>query len=283
MSGFEGDTNTHISILMLAKDKAPWIRLAAASVLESAHVELVVIEPGSQDNSAYITQKLKQEYPDQVAVIRDPDNSPAEGLNNGLRAAHGEIVGVLNADDFYLPGALEHVRHYFNSNPEIDILLGAGFLLNESTGEWKFVLSSKISKQSLGLSSQGSLTFFHQGMFYRRLRFIDTFFNSENRINWDKEFLIDLWQKGARIGYLRTPIAVFRLNNYSLTSAGFPSDQVQINQIYFDKKLKFNSNFIFAGKYANVFRILKAIKLLTHVTKIHMKTFIMRANAGPTE
>lgn len=278
MSGLGENFKPSVSILMLAKNKAPYIKLAASSVLESPRAELVLIEPGSRDNSGYICSKLKKEYSNKIILVSNNDNSAAEGLNNGLREAKGKLVGVLNADDVYLPGALEHVLSYFESHPEIDVLLTAGFLINEFTGKWKLILPTKITRRTLGLSPHGSLTFFHQGMFFRKNRLDNVIFNEENRINWDKEFLVELWQKKARIGYLTTPTAIFRLNRQSLTSIGFSSKSIAENQKYFDNLINFNSSFFLALLFGKYLRLHKAINLLFHVMRIHLKSFIMNAN-----
>jgi len=150
-----------VSVLMLAKNKAKYLRTGAFSVVEGGQAELVLIEPGSHDNSRNVGEQIANEFPNLVKLVTSEDSSPADVLNNGLAKANGSIVGVLNADDIYLPGALNQVIDYFDRNPNIEVLLAGGFLINEISGNWKFVLPSKISRFSIGLSGHGSLTFFH--------------------------------------------------------------------------------------------------------------------------
>lgn len=264
-----------ISILMLCKNKASYLRTGALSVIEGGRAELVLIEPGSVDGSREICEQLIYEFPSLVNLVTDSDTCAAEGLNNGLAHAKGSIVGVLNADDIYTPGALTHVLTYFESHPEIDVLLAGGFLINENTGSWKFVLPTKITRTSLGLSRHGSLTFFHQGMFYRRDRFPKITFNQSNKINWDKEFLINLFQSNAKIGYLKLPLAFFRINENSLTYLGFSREVMRDNEKYFDSLLNFNSNFLAAPILGLALRFKKAIRLVLHTTFIHSKKYIM--------
>ena len=251
------------------------MRSGAFSVIEGGQAELVLIEPGSFDRSREICEQLTNQFPGLVSLVTDSDTSAAEGLNNGLAYAQGSIVGVLNADDLYIPGALSHVLAYFEDHPEIDVLLAGGFLVNENTGRWKFVLPSKITKTSLGLNRFGSLTFFHQGMFYRRDRYPKILFNHSNKINWDKEFLIKLFQANAKIGYLKLPLAVFRINSDSLTYQGFSKQAIEENGKYFDNLLDFNSSFVAAPITGLALRFLKAFRLVLHTTFIHSKKYIM--------
>lgn len=47
-----------------------------------------------------------------------------DALNKGLSLAQGEILGWLNADEQYLPGALATVSEAFSQRPKVDILFG---------------------------------------------------------------------------------------------------------------------------------------------------------------
>lgn len=277
------DPTFETSILMLAKNKEKYLRQAALSIMEASNVQLVLVEPGSIDDSRKVCEKLEREHMGQVSLITKSDLSAPEGLNNGLNVARGSIVGVLNGDDVYLPGALRHVSNYFISNPQIDVLLACGFLINENSGKWKFVLPSKISRKALGLARHGSLTFFHQGMFYRKDQFPNVRFNPGNRINWDKEFLIELWTKGARFGYCDIPVAIFRLNNDSITSRGFSKDSLDANTAELDRLLQFNSNSFFAPFLGFIFRLSKALSLARHTLKVHTSSFQMNVTISENQ
>jgi glycosyltransferase involved in cell wall biosynthesis len=208
---------SNVSILMLAKDSEKTLRQAATSVLYDDTVELVIIEPGSSDNSRQIAIQIQSEYGARVKLIIKPDNSPAEGLNNGLRAATGEIIGVLNADDLYLPNALKYVRTYFLQNPSADILMGSGIIVNEINHSCKNVYPSWINTNTLRYSRIGALTFFHQGMFFRKKISENSYFNEENKVNWDYEFLALLYSKNPKIAYSNRKLAIFRIHPNSIT------------------------------------------------------------------
>jgi glycosyltransferase involved in cell wall biosynthesis len=272
-----------VSVLMLAKNKAKYLRTGAFSVVEGGQAELVLIEPGSHDNSRNVCEQIANEFPNLVKLVTSEDSSPADGLNNGLAKANGSIVGVLNADDIYLPGALNQVIDYFDRNPNIEVLLAGGFLINEISGNWKFVLPSKISRFSIGLSGHGSLTFFHQGMFYRKERFPNIEFNPHNKINWDKEFLIRLFQANAKIGYLKLPLAIFRINNDSLTYQGFSAQSIKENAQNFESMLGFRIRFPTAQVLGQLLRVFKALRLVAHTTAIHSKKYIMTTKKSSDE
>ena len=61
-----------------------------------------------------------------VRVFVEPDRGQSDAINKGMRVATGEIVGWLNADDVFLPGALAKVAEAFDKNPDAVVVYGVG-------------------------------------------------------------------------------------------------------------------------------------------------------------
>jgi glycosyltransferase involved in cell wall biosynthesis len=210
----------NISILMPNLNQGKYLLSAAGTALEYQFSELILLDPGSLDNSREILSALLNLYPDRVKLELSQDEGPADALNKGIRMASGEIVGVLNSDDLYLPGALEYVGRFFTDNPDIDILLGSGILYYEDEQRMKLIFAASADIKDLILGVSG---FFHQGMFIRKSSFPGATFNSENKINWDYEFLIDLHLFNPKIAVSRVPVALFRIRKDSI-SQNIPKD-----------------------------------------------------------
>src|SRR5262249_57972660 len=62
----------------------------------------------------------------------EPDGGQADSINKGLRLATGELVAWLNADDFYLPGALHRAAAAYRANPEASFYFGNGWRADEA-------------------------------------------------------------------------------------------------------------------------------------------------------
>ncbi len=84
--------------------------------------DLIAIDGGSTDKSFEIIKKYNEKI-DKLVV--EPDNGIWDAMNKGIKIASGDIVGFLNADDFYNPDALDLVNKYFVNN-EIDFLFKTG-------------------------------------------------------------------------------------------------------------------------------------------------------------
>ncbi len=112
-----------ISIITVVKNNVGTIEKCLKSVIHQNYenIEYIVIDSNSSDGTSEIIRK----YEDRLTFsIREPDNGIWDAMNKGLKLATGDIVGFLNADDFYFENALDTVNKYF-INKNIDFLFGS--------------------------------------------------------------------------------------------------------------------------------------------------------------
>jgi len=84
------------------------------------NLEHIVVDGGSRDGTVY----LLRSYGDALRWVSEPDEGQTDALNKGFRMAYSEIIGWLNADDVYLPGALHEVARFFTEHPDVDWVYG---------------------------------------------------------------------------------------------------------------------------------------------------------------
>lgn len=110
-----------ITIVTPTRNRGAMIAGAIESVLAQNYprVEHIVVDAQSEDDTAAVLSR----YP-LVKVIREPDGGVYDGLNKGIRRAEGDVIGHLNSDDRYLPGALLAVGGRFADDPELDVVSG---------------------------------------------------------------------------------------------------------------------------------------------------------------
>jgi glycosyltransferase involved in cell wall biosynthesis len=75
----------------------------------------VVVDDGSTDDAADRVRK----YGSKVRYFHKPNEGQASALNLGFAKALGEIISLLDADDFFLPGKLARVAEAFQLNPAL--------------------------------------------------------------------------------------------------------------------------------------------------------------------
>lgn len=97
-----------ISIVTVSRNSAATIRDTLASVRDQTHpaVEHIVVDGVSTDG----TQDIVREFSHVARFVSEPDNGLYDAMNKGICLATGDVVGILNSDDFYTgPQALARV------------------------------------------------------------------------------------------------------------------------------------------------------------------------------
>lgn len=103
-----------ISIITPAFNSAKTIADTVESIKQQVYgeIEHIVVDGASKDATLQILRSLDA----RVSIISEPDNGIYDAMNKGIRHASGEIIGILNSDDYYRDEqALEKVAQVFNA------------------------------------------------------------------------------------------------------------------------------------------------------------------------
>ena len=145
--------NNLITIITVVKNAEQTIEKSIQSVLKQKYdnIEYIVLDGGSTDKTSEIIKKYQKKI-DKVIIERD--KGIWDAMNKGVEIATGDIIGFLNADDFYNPDALSLVNDYFINN-QIDFLFGSvkKYKLLHGYKPWKI-------KFSFGFYTSHSVGFF---------------------------------------------------------------------------------------------------------------------------
>ena len=204
------------SIVTLSFNQRNYLQQALDSVLQQgyADVDYIVVDPGSTDGSREVIEK----YASNLAhMVFEPDRGAADGLNKGFALARGEVFGFLNADDLLFPGSLERVAGFFQRNPNCDLALGDGYIID---GSGRPIRHVKASGFTVKRYLHGGAHWLQQATFFRREAFLRSpGFNVLNRTSWDGELFISMLKGGASVGYIDADLGAFRLHSTSISGS----------------------------------------------------------------
>ena len=102
------------------------IRHTVESVLRQTYpdYEYIVVDGGSIDNSIDVVKEYQVAFKGRLKWISEQDKGIYDAMNKGIRIATGDVVGILNSDDFYTDeNVLQTVADNF-VNHSVDAVYG---------------------------------------------------------------------------------------------------------------------------------------------------------------
>ncbi len=92
-----------ISIITATYNSATTVKDTFESVLAQKHkdIEYIIVDGLSKDNTIDIIKEYEPKFEGRMRYISEKDNGLYDAMNKGIAMATGDVVGILNSDDFY--------------------------------------------------------------------------------------------------------------------------------------------------------------------------------------
>lgn len=207
------------SVVTPSFNQGAFIRDAVGSVWEQNYptCEHIVMDGGSTDETVSTLQELSQSVA--ATTLRwssEPDHGQAHALNKAFAFATGDIIGWLNSDDRYRPGAFHKVARIFEQNPEVDLVYGDYTWMDAHGGVRR--VRREIPFSRFILLYHRVLYIPTTATFFRR-RIIDEGNLLDETLHYalDFDFFVHLSAHGYRFLHIREVLADFRLHEASKT------------------------------------------------------------------
>lgn len=206
-----------ISVVTACYNAAGTIADTLRSVAEQSwpEVEHIVIDGASRDNTGEIVAALQRPG---GTYVCEPDRGLYDAMNKGIAAATGDIIGTLNADDFYaFPDALAHIASVFETRKVDAVLSDIGYVRDPA-------LDKIIRRYNSGRFRPDRIAWgwmpAHPGMFLTREAY-DRLgpYRTDYRIAADFEFVARAFGK-AGLTYTYLPEMIVKMRVGGLSTAG---------------------------------------------------------------
>lgn len=117
------------AIITPSYNQGEFIERTIKSVLQQNKVTLkhFIIDGGSKDQTLNILNKYKHK----IDFVSEKDNGQTHAINKGIRKSESKYIGWLNSDDIYYSNTLELVKKTFEKNPNVDLVYGEAYHINE--------------------------------------------------------------------------------------------------------------------------------------------------------
>jgi glycosyltransferase involved in cell wall biosynthesis len=186
---------TLVSVVMAVYNAEDTVERSVRSVLDQTYknLELIVVDDGSTDGSSAILQTLAVQD-DRIKIIAQKNAGLTKSLNIGVRAAKGEFIARLDADDYAVPTRIEKQVAAFEMRPDL-VLLGSNSLDKFEKAppqEWGYLSDAEIEKKIVLCTPFPHSTVMFRGDVFRHLGGYDERFMTSQ----DTE----LWMRFAKHG-----------------------------------------------------------------------------------
>lgn len=201
-----------ISIVTTFFNAEPTIRDTIESVVRQQYndIECIFIDSASTDRSLAIVNEYLPSIPDAI-VVSEPDNGIYEGMNKGVVRASGEVVAILNADDFFERGVVARVAEIFQSDSDIDIVAGS-IRKFDSEQRWH----EKCRRSQLPELGPFNPAVHHPAIFVRRRVYEELGgFDLSFKISADYEFISRCIGRGFKTFYTDEVLTCVRVGGFS--------------------------------------------------------------------
>lgn len=92
-----------ISVITVTYNSGAVVRDAIASVLRQTYsnIEYIIVDGNSTDNTMDIVRAFEPSFAGRLRWVSEPDRGIYDAMNKGIAMATGDVVGILNSDDFF--------------------------------------------------------------------------------------------------------------------------------------------------------------------------------------
>lgn len=199
-------------------NQAAFIEAAIESVLAQAYpkLELVVQDGGSDDGTLDILARKSAEDP-RLRWRSEPDDGPVQAINRALARSRGTVIGWLNSDDLYRPGAVRRAVDVLCHSESMIMVYGHGDHIDE-TGE--FLARYPTLEPGAGIEAFHAGCFICQPtVFFRRTLYaLLGPLNERYRASFDLEYWLRLFSAFPdRVGFVDSVQAALRLHDACIT------------------------------------------------------------------
>ena len=177
-------------------------------------------------------------------------------MNKGIKIASGDVIGILNSDDYYYPKALKIVNDYFMKYPKIDFVFGTTIKYNKimsGFNPWKI-------HWTFGFYTTHSVGFFIKSNSHKKLGLYNTKFKCSSDYDLFYRMIVKKKMRGIAtkkneiIGYFRP--------------GGFSDKIKYIDYLNENTKIRLhNGQNFFLVMFIHLLRYIKRLKLIIEQSK----------------
>jgi len=200
-----------ISIITVCYNSEKYIKDTIESVLMQTYknIEYIIIDGGSTDRTLEIVKRYEPKFKGKMRWISEKDEGLYEAMNKGISLAKGELIGIINSDDWYNLRALEIIASKYDEHT--DIYYGDIYKVRKIDHK---LFIKKIDGNKLNLLKK-KMSIHHPSCFVNRKWYKKIKYDNKYKLSSDYKFVLESYINGATFQYVNFPFSYMRLGGVS--------------------------------------------------------------------
>jgi len=195
------------SIITVSYNSEATIERTIKSVLNQSYknYEYIIIDGASTDNTNTIIEKYKTSFKSRLKHISEPDNGIYDAMNKGIKLGKGDIICLLNSDDYYFDDTLSVVNEAY-SNSNMQTVISGELIFKSEAGEQLLKTSEKRFKKIMKQYKNGVR---HPATFVPKVIYDKIgLFNLDYKIGSDAELMFRIFRANYVFKFINRPLLV---------------------------------------------------------------------------
>lgn len=119
------ETKTLVTVVTPCFNSEKTIAKTLESIASQTYqnMEYIIVDGGSTDDTLAVIESYRNRLPKKTIVISEKDQGIYDAMNKGIKRASGELIGVVNSDDWYEPDTISQVISHYQK-AELEVVYG---------------------------------------------------------------------------------------------------------------------------------------------------------------
>lgn len=225
--------NPDFTIITVSYNSESTIERTIKSVLNQSYknFEYIIVDGGSTDKTNDIIENYKEHFKGNLTHISEPDNGIYDAMNKGIVLAKGEIIGLLNSDDYYFENSLAIVYDAYCTSTKNTIITGE-LIFKSKAGEQLLKTSEKRFRKKMKQYKNGVR---HPATFVPKVIYEKVGpFNLNYKIAADAELMFRIFRAKYVFEFINRPLVV-------MSDGGISNSKGITKQILLEKRHLLNA------------------------------------------
>ena len=236
-------SNPKFSIITITFNSEKTIERTLKSVLTQTYTdyEYIIVDGASKDSTMDIVRKYEPLFEGRMKWKSEPDKGIYDAMNKGIIRSTGDVIGIVNSDDWLEKDALRNVLKAFEKEESpLNVIYTGHLIFHYSDG---VKLKRLTSKKRLDRSAKTyDIGLFHPATFVPK-RIYDNYglFDLQFKLNADVDFILRCYKANVKFHFMN--YVVSNMSDGGATNSGATSKEIADRKKIIEKHAKSSLDF----------------------------------------